>query len=44
MKSINQSCFAVQCFLSYRAVLLCNVVDKLIIHKKVLYDIFIKKL
>ena len=30
-------------FLSYRVTFLCNVVSKLIIHQKVLYDIFYEK-
>ena len=31
-------------FLSYRVTFLCNVLVKLIIHQKVLYDFFMKKL
>ena len=40
-----QRFFVVCCimFLSYRITFLCNVVGKLIIHQKVLYDIFYEK-
>ena len=43
MKSTNQCFFRCIMFLSYRVTFLCNVVGKLIIHQKALYDIFYEK-